>query len=120
MILYITNARMPTEKAHGLQRMKTCEALVRVGHELTLVTPRRCNSITADPFVYWNIPKSFPIRRLPTLDLIRFGRAGFLVQAFTFAPAAPLSLPRRGYVVISGREGVVLCVLSLFGFGRIV
>ena len=120
MILYITNARMPTEKAHGLQIMKTCEALVRAGHELTLVTPRRRNSITADPFAYWNIPKSFPIRRLPTLDLIRFGRVGFLVQAFTFALAAALSLSRRGYEVIYGRDEVVLCVLSLFGFGRIV
>src|SRR3989344_3836875 len=119
-LVYITNARMPTEKAHGLQIMKTCEALVKAGHELTLITPRRRNSITAEPFVYWHIPKSFPIRRLPTLDLIRFGRVGFLVQAFTFALAAALSLSRRGYEVIYGRDEVVLCVLSLFGFGRIV
>ena len=119
-LVYITNARMPTEKAHGLQIMKTCEALVRAGHELTLVIPRRRNSITADPFAYWNIPKSFPIRRLPTLDLIRFGRVGFLVQAFTFALAAALSLSRRGYEVIYGRDEVILCVLSLFGFRRIV
>ena len=87
-LVYITNARMPTEKAHGLQIMKTCEALVRAGHELTLVVPRRRNSIPADPFAYWNIPKLFPIRLLPTLDLIRYGRLGFLVQAFTFALAA--------------------------------
>ena len=86
---------MPTEKAHGLQIMKTCEALVRARHELTLVVPRRRNSITADPFAYWNIPKIFGVRRLPTLDLIRFGRLGFLVQAFTFALAASLAFAPR-------------------------
>ena len=28
-IIYIANIRLPTEKAHGIQIMKTCEALAK-------------------------------------------------------------------------------------------
>ena len=96
-IIYITDARLPTEKAHGLQIMKTCEALVRAGNSLTLVTPRRRNSITTDLFSYYKITHSFPVRRLLTLDLIPFGRIGFLVQVCTFALVASCTLVRDGY-----------------------
>lgn len=119
-ILYVTNARLPTEKAHGFQIMKTCEALARAGNDLTLIAPRRRNTITTSPFAYWKIPDAFPIRWLYTLDLIRFGRIGYLVQESSFALAAALSQSRRGYDAIYGRDEVVLCILWLFGFRRLV
>ncbi len=119
-IIYITDARLPTEKAHGLQIMKTCEALVRAGNSLTLVTPRRRNSIITDLFSYYKIIHSFPVRRLLTLDLIRFGRIGFLVQVCTFTFIASCTLSRDGYDLMYGRDEVVLALLSLLGFRRIV
>ena len=39
-ILYLANVRLPTEKAHGAQIMKTCEALAAAGaHNVTLGRP---------------------------------------------------------------------------------
>jgi glycosyltransferase involved in cell wall biosynthesis len=39
-ILYITNSRLPTERAHGLQIAKTCEALGKIA-DVTLLLPKR-------------------------------------------------------------------------------
>ena len=40
-IYYVANARMPTEKAHGIQIAKMCEALIEAGAKVELIVPRR-------------------------------------------------------------------------------
>ncbi len=40
-LLYITNFRIPTEKAHGIQIMKMCEAFATCGTDVELVAPLR-------------------------------------------------------------------------------
>lgn len=69
-IAYLQNARIPTEKAHGYQIMKTCEALVEAGHQVQLFVADRRNPIEQDPFEYYGIPKAFDVFRLPVLDLM--------------------------------------------------
>ena len=44
-ILYIANIRLPTEKAHGIQIMKMCEAFADIGHKVELIVPWRFNFI---------------------------------------------------------------------------
>jgi glycosyltransferase involved in cell wall biosynthesis len=83
-IRYVVNARIPTPRAHGLQVMKTCEALARAGVEVELVVPRRKNAITADPFVYYGLTERFTITYLPTIDLIRY-RVPFAFSLQTLA-----------------------------------
>lgn len=39
-LLYLANARLPTEKAHGYQICKMCEAFARTGAEITLMYPQ--------------------------------------------------------------------------------
>lgn len=86
-LLYIANIRLPTERAHGLQIMKTCEALAVEGVEVELVIPDRVNHIKEDPFIFYGIAKKFAITRLPVWDLITnnyFKAVGFWVESFTF------------------------------------
>lgn len=40
-LLYIANYRMPTERTHGLQVAKMCEAFAAEGIDVTLLVPRR-------------------------------------------------------------------------------
>ncbi len=87
-ILYIANIRLPTEKAHGLQIMKTCEALALSGADMVLLVPRRHNPIRENPFEYYGIRARFKVVYVPTLDLVRFGRLGFIVQTLTFSLSA--------------------------------
>ncbi|HEY9584322.1 MAG TPA: glycosyltransferase [Candidatus Paceibacterota bacterium] len=69
-IAYISDMRLPTEKAHGFQIMKMCDSFSRLGASVTLIVPKRLNQIKDDPFEYYGIPKSFKIVRLPCIDLL--------------------------------------------------
>lgn len=111
-ILYIANARMPTEKAHGIQIMKTCEAFAELGHEVELILPWRSNPIKEDIFEYYNIRKNFKIKRIPSLDLIWTGKIGFWIQSFTFAEMASWCAFLRKTDIIYSRDELPLFNLS--------
>ncbi len=111
-IIYLTNARIPTEKAHGIQIMKMCEAFVEEGHTVTLVAPWRFNHIKENPFSYFNIKKNFKITKLPSLDFVWLGKFGFLVQIISFSFFASLYVLFKKVDIIYSREDVVLWPLS--------
>ena len=72
-IIYIANARIPTEKAHGLQIMKMCEAFSSSGIDLELVLPTRLNTKEfkkIDTFDYYRVKENFKITTLKTFDPI--------------------------------------------------
>ncbi len=83
-IIYIANVRLPTEKAHGIQIMKTCESLAKKWIDVLLVVPIRRTHVAGDPFDYYGVAKNFRIIRLPSWDAVWLGRLGFLIQTFTF------------------------------------
>ena len=116
-IFYISNARLPTEKAHGVAVMKTCEALAKAGHEVELIVPNRRNTLADDPFLYYDIKTKFPLRTLPTIDL-PWGRFGFLLQEISFAVGTIFFLRGKEGAIYS-RDYMPLYVLSLFGFDRL-
>jgi glycosyltransferase involved in cell wall biosynthesis len=69
-ILYIANVRIPTEKAHGLQIMKMCEAFTKAGSIVKLVLPTRKNFQlkNAVPFDFYKINHLFDLSYLKTHD----------------------------------------------------
>jgi len=110
---YIANIRLPTEKAHGVQIMEMANAFSEEGIDLELIVPKRNNFIKEDPFAYYQIPKTFHITYLPSLDLVHFGRIGFLVQSFTFAISV-LWYARKRHTLIYSRDEFFLFLLSFF------
>ncbi len=119
-ILYIANIRLPTEKAHGLQIMKTCEALVSEGAEVELVVPRRRNSIIEDPFSYYGIRTQFPIITIGVWDTVSFGRIGFLFESFVFAYRAVFLARRKKYDLLYSRDELTLWVFWIMGCRNLV
>ncbi len=106
-LTYIANARIPTEKAHGIQIMQMCEAFASLGNDprksnydsrksidnnpklsVELIIPYRFNKIKKDPFEYYEIKKIFKIIKLVCIDLIPLssllGNWAFWVQAIAF------------------------------------
>jgi glycosyltransferase involved in cell wall biosynthesis len=72
-IAYISNSRIPTEKANGVQIVKTCEALTRSGQEVRLIIPKReqiAQFKNIDTFKYYGVKNQFSIICLPTVDLL--------------------------------------------------
>lgn len=90
-LFYIANARIPTEKAHGLQIMEMCSAFAKKA-EVTLVAPRRVNPIKQDPFLYYAKGRTFKLKKIACLDLIIFdkylGHLGLWVESLTFLISA--------------------------------
>ncbi len=69
-LTYIANIRLPTEKAHGVGRMKLCEAFAKQGIEVELIHPWRFNKIKKGPFDYYGVKRNFRIKKLHHLDFI--------------------------------------------------
>src|SRR3989339_619583 len=94
-LIYIANIRLPTEKAHGSQIMKTCESLARQGVQVELLVPRRHNTIVTDPFEYYGVERNFTITRLRCIDFLVwkfFKWFSFWLETFTFTVAVRLFL----------------------------
>lgn len=109
-IVYLANIRLPTEKAHGIQIMKTCEALARAGAKVTLVVSNR-KTIQADPFDYYRVERIFNINYAYCPNLFYFGKVGFFLMNTIFAWTA--NVRRLQPDVVYSRDHIVL--LKHFG-----
>ena len=83
-LYYIANARMPTEKAHGIQIAKMCEAFIEAGVDLVLVVPRRKTDTSKSVRAYYGLRTDVPLVVLPALDWYLGGRFFYWVSAVTF------------------------------------
>lgn len=88
-IYYIHNCRMPTEKAHGYQIMKTCEALAMQGVEVRLFVTDRSTPIKTTPFEYYDVREIFRINYLKVFDTLAyckntFSQASYLIELLSF------------------------------------
>ncbi len=113
-INYIFNVRFPTERAHGIQVSKMCEALALLGCEVELVVPNRDSGITEDAYGYYAVRNNFKIKRLWCLDIKRLGELRFPIQTLTFLiSAASYSLVRGG--IFYTRDSFVAALLKILG-----
>ncbi|MDP3042915.1 MAG: glycosyltransferase family 4 protein [bacterium] len=87
-LFYITNARIPTEKAHGYQICKMCEEFAHAGSDVELIVPVRKNNIKKDVFEFYGIEKNFKIKQIKSFDFLIFnkylGRLSFYLQSLSF------------------------------------
>jgi glycosyltransferase involved in cell wall biosynthesis len=112
-IAYIAFTRMPTERAHGVQIMKTCEAFCLLGGQVELFVPKRKNELSGvNPFHYYGIPGRFSISELRAPDFLHFGSVGFLASITFFALAARNRLLRSRPRLIFSRDELILVHLS--------
>ena len=116
-LIYLANARIPTEKAHGIQIMQMLKAFANSKlnppadgqnskPKIELIIPRRYNKIKVDSFEYYGVERIFKIKKLPCMDLIPLGlpKIGFLVQTFTFLVSAKIYLLFKKYDFFYTRE----------------
>ena len=69
-ILYIANARIPTEKAHGIQIVKMAGSFADAGVNLELVLPTRKNQEfkNVDIHTHYDVQNNFKITKIKTFD----------------------------------------------------
>ena len=91
-IYYVANARMPNEKAHGIQLAKMCEAFLLSGADLELVLPGKGQGGSLKEF--YGLKVEIPVKRLPVLNL------GFLLSSISFMLSYYFYLWRKKDVIV--------------------
>lgn len=114
-LIYIANIRLPTEKAHGIQIMKMCEAFSSLGKDVTLVVPIRLNAIKENPFKYYDVKQNFNIIHVPSIDLVRFGSVGFWIQSLSFLLSTFFYAVFKRDVVFYTRDELIAGIFPIFG-----
>jgi glycosyltransferase involved in cell wall biosynthesis len=74
-LTYLTAARMPTEKAHGISIAHMCAQFAGYTR-VHLVVPNRKNESAEDLFAYFGLPAAFTFDRIAAPDLIGRGWNG--------------------------------------------
>ena len=105
-IAAIAGSTIPSDTANSLQVMKACQALVQIGHDVTLLVPG-IKDTSVDLRKHYGLETDFPIewlssssRRMFTWDAVRRGRAlGSDVFYSWFPQSAVLGLLRGMPVV---------------------
>lgn len=106
-IVAIAGSTIPSDTANSLQVMKACQALVQVGHEVTLLVPGIRNT-SVDLQQHYGLQNTFPIEWLPSSS-----RRIFTWQAVRRARTRDADLlyswyPQSGVFGLLSRQPVVL------------
>ncbi|MFH1443831.1 MAG: glycosyltransferase [Candidatus Peregrinibacteria bacterium] len=111
-ITYISQARFPTEKAHGHQIAQVCAAMVRLGHTVTVIAPDVRGTVRKDPRAYYGVRESFDVVRLPVFDGLRSwwvpGSLAFFFTMRSYARALRSYLRVNSTDVLYTRSPVLL------------
>jgi glycosyltransferase involved in cell wall biosynthesis len=126
-LIYLANARIPTEKAHGLQIVKMCEAFASQGLSVELLHPARHDpgpmGQVKDIWEYYGLQRNFSRKSFPCLDLqaaLFYRRIGgtaaylaFWLQTLTYALALMPYLACQNADVYYTRDLALASLLSV-------
>ena len=117
-IIYIVNARIPTEKAYGFQICKTCEKFSDLGIVTELWYPTRKNAVKEELFDYYGIKRNFIVKKIKCIDIIflskYFGSFVFNVQTILFLLKILFKKIPTDTIIYS-RDFLVISLLNLKG-----
>ncbi len=122
---YISVARFPTEKAHGLQIAQNCEAFAELGYDVQLWVSKRKNTPKLMPtqaiYPHYGVKPNFVIKRISSIDLYRFVKTGtqletiaFLIHVFSYCVVLLFHTFLNQADIYYSRDKYVLLALSLF------
>ncbi len=118
-ITYITNARIPTEKAHGYQICKMCEEFSMADVDVELIVPTRKNKIKENVSNYYGLKNNFKIRYIKSGDFLPFdkflfGKAIYLNNLFFLLKSFFIRIDRESFVY--SRSPEISWVFSVRGY----
>ena len=116
-LLYISNSRLPTEKAYGLQIGKMCEAFAAGGIEVTLLYPHRRGVIKENIFEHYNLKKNFKLKKIYSPDFYwpgKLDKAAFLIKSFIAAMILCGYASVKRPDIIYSRDELPVFILSFF------
>ena len=113
-LFYFANIRFPTERAHGVQIAKMCEAFLDSGAEVVLVIPNRTIMINKNPYEYYGVKSNFKIIKVGKLENPQ-SSIGYWISYARFVSRLPFYCFKNKADVYYSRDESIVFVLSLFG-----
>lgn len=121
-LIYITNVRMPTEKAHGVQIARMCEAFGTAlggADNVELVVPRRKGTDPKSAYAFYGIKENFKIKPIWCIDLVaEVPWFGYWIQLCTFSLSvfSRYIFASRNSAQFFTREFMIAVFMRLLGF----
>ena len=120
-IAYIINARLPTEKAHGYQIVKMCEAFAIQGADVLLCHPFRFQNKdlqNMNVFDFYKVKKNFKVITTANLDLLPLSdnKILFILQTLLWGAFAVFKLRKEEIDIYYTRDALTVFWMSIFGF----
>jgi glycosyltransferase involved in cell wall biosynthesis len=122
-LAYLTNTRLPSERANSVQTAQMCAAFAALGAQVTLYHPDRRNLpefTNTNLWDYYGLPRSFMQRPIPCVDWFHLSggrlwleRPIFWLQTLTFASSLLAILARSPADVYYSRDPFVLALLAV-------
>lgn len=103
-ILHISNSLIPSLSANGIQVMKMCSSLSKLGHDVCLLA--HVGQIDIDPFKFYGVDSTFKINFIKKSLFLKI--LIYIYKIFRFKPD-----------VVYARSFYGACVSALFGFSVI-
>ena len=114
-ILYLTNTRFPSERAHSTQIVQMCQAFSDLGHCVTLVANNRSENGIETSDAFFGFKLSFKIKIIPFgIFFLAHSRVFFVLNNLYFAVHALISIKFKKYDVIYIRDEWLGFFLSFF------
>ncbi|TSC90056.1 MAG: group 1 glycosyl transferase [Parcubacteria group bacterium Gr01-1014_2] len=116
-MIYISNQRLPTEKAYGIQITKMCEAFGDLKLEVVLVAPYRISRIKNNLFEYYGVRSNFKFKNIFSPDFYLPGRlnwVAFQIKNFISAVILTIYVLVNKSDIIYSRDELPLYLLSFF------
>lgn len=116
-LLYLSNHRLPTEKAYGIQITSMCDAFARTGLRVHLLVPKRNNPSGKSIFEYYGIENNFSMEEVFSPDFHFPGvlaALAFVIKMFISSAVLSFHALFQGGDIIFSRDELPLCLLSFF------
>lgn len=114
-IAYCTNVRLPSERAHGHQVAQVCDALIRLGHTVSVYCPFRRAAINTGFSQYFGVDPRISLVVLGSFDPIAAwwlpGVLGLWVLNWQLRQRLSLELSVRAYDLLYTRSPAILAAL---------
>lgn len=107
-VYYVVNARMPTEKAHGTQIAKMCEAFAAAGQKVVLLVPKFKDSNAELVYAAYKVAPSFAVEFVPVIRLPLWIPGAFLLQSAHYAYVAARHIRSLQNVLVYTRGETIL------------
>lgn len=126
-IIYVSNSRFPSERAHSVQIVHMCNAFSQHGHDVELLVTNRDTCIKDAPSSYYGCSIDFKITYIPVPDMVAITEhlplflrpLVYSIQRIFFVFQANRQIP-KDTTIFYGRDEWILFLLSIFRRRQVV